>query len=315
VEKEGLLYKIKGKGTFVSNLLGGKEFESKTIGLLTTNITNYIFPSIIKGVEETLRNRGYTLLLSNTDQDKKKEEEQLKKLISRPLSGLIIEPTKSAEENRNLRWFLSLSNQNIPYLMINERYTELDCPCIKMDDEEGGFIAAQHLIQLGHRRIAGFFKTDDFQGVNRLKGFIRAHSKHNIGLNPDLVMTYDSGHNDLKVIEEACFLLRKEVERPSAIICYNDEFAINLLEVIRQMGLKVPEDISLVSFDDSYLAIATEVKLTSLSHSKVDMGVLSAEMLIKKIENRNSQLDKEILFKPELIVRDSTKEIRTLKLF
>ncbi|MEH7416266.1 substrate-binding domain-containing protein [Neobacillus drentensis] len=244
------------------------------------------------------------MLLSSTDHDKKKEEEQLKKLISHPLGGLIIEPTKSALENRNLDLFISLMNQNIPFLMINDRYTELNCPCLKQDEDEGGFIAAQHLIQLGHRRIAGLFKTDDLQGVHRLKGFIRAHSMYNIQLNPDLIISYDK---DFKVLESARSLFQKKEERPSAIVCYNDELAIKLLDVINQTGLKVPEEVSLLSFDDSYLARVTQVKLTSLKYSKVEMGRAAAEMLINKIENREMQWDKEILFKPELIVRNSTQ--------
>jgi GntR family transcriptional regulator, arabinose operon transcriptional repressor len=310
LDKEGLLHRVRGKGTFVTQLTRRNKIGTKIIGFLTTNILNDTFPSTIKGVEKTLRNNGYTLLLSSTDDDKNKEEQQLKKLISQQVSGLIIEPTKASLENRNLGLYLSLMNQNIPYLMINERYSELNCPSLKVDDNEGGFIAAQHLIQLGHRRIAGFFKTDDLQGLNRLKGFIRAHSLYDIPLNSKQVISYASYDKNLKVIESVKSMLQKMEDRPTAIVCYNVKLAIKLLELIRQYRLKVPEDISLVSFDDSYLATVTEVKLTSLKHSKVEMGVLAAEMLISKIENREMQWEKEILFKPELIVRDSTQKYK-----
>ena len=84
--------------------------------------------------------------------------------------------------------------------MINERYPEINCPSLIVDDEEGGFKAAQHLIELGHRRIAGFFKTDDLQGVNRLKGFIRAHQHYQIPLLPEFVIHYTTEEKRAKAV-------------------------------------------------------------------------------------------------------------------
>ncbi|MBW7462342.1 GntR family transcriptional regulator, partial [Paenibacillus sepulcri] len=104
------------------------------------------------------------LLLASTDNEKNKERESLESMLQQQPSGLIIEPTKSAEGNPNLDYYLSLESRGIPFVMLNERYSDLDAPCLKVDDELGGFRAAEHLIRLGHRRIAGFFKTDDFQG-------------------------------------------------------------------------------------------------------------------------------------------------------
>src|SRR5690554_1418347 len=158
------LYRIQGKGTFVKNPKLKKEATSKTIGLITTYISDYIFPHIIRGAESVLRQKGYRLLLSSTDNDKNKERESLEAMMDYPLSGLIIEPTKSALDNQNSQYYLQLDFNKIPYLMINECYPELMCPALKMDDEQGGFLATEHLIQLGHRNIAGFFKTDDLQG-------------------------------------------------------------------------------------------------------------------------------------------------------
>jgi GntR family transcriptional regulator of arabinose operon len=311
LEQEGWLYRIQGKGTYVSNPAERKVQEVQTIGIITTYISDYIFPLIVRGAEATLRSKGYRLLLSSTDNNKEKERESLQMMMSQPLSGLIVEPTRSAEGNPNLSYYLSLDYQNIPYLMINERYPEMDCPCIKVDDELGGFLAAEHLIQLGHQRIAGFFKMDDLQGVNRLKGFIRAHREYQIKLSPDVVIHYTTEEKRQKPYEQAISMLMLAEDRPTAFVCYNDELAVQLLEAARQVGLQVPKDLSMVGFDDSSLATATEVKLTTLSHPKTDLGIQAAQLLISRIEKQAKQdISNTIIHKPQLIVRESTQLIQ-----
>jgi GntR family transcriptional regulator of arabinose operon len=309
LEKEGWLYRVQGRGTFVSEpKLGPRDsHEIKTIGMLTTYISDYIFPHIVRGAEAALRNRGYRLLLSSTDNDKAKESESLKMMMHQPLDGLIIEPTKSALSNTNLNYYLSLAYQQTPFVMINERYHEINCPVIKLDDEYGGFMAAEHLIQLGHKHIVGFFKTDDMQGINRLKGFIRAHQKYRVPLQPESVVHYNTEEKEQKPYQLALALLQSEENRPTAFVCYNDQLALLILEAVRQLGLNVPDDISLVGFDDSTLATAAEVKLTTLEHPKSNMGVHAAEMLIQMIEKRHQAQD--IVYKPEIIVRESTRQL------
>jgi GntR family transcriptional regulator of arabinose operon len=310
LEKEGWLYRMQGKGTFVSTPQTQKSRDVQTIGILTTSISDYIFPHIVRGTEAALRARGYRLLLASTDNDKAKEKESLDMMLSQPLSGLIIEPTKSAEGNPNLSYYLSLDYQHIPYLMINERYPEMNCPSLIVDDEEGGFTAAQHLIELGHTRLAGFFKTDDLQGVNRLKGFIRAHQHYKIPLLPEFVIHYTTEEKRQKPYASALAMLGQGDVRPTAFICYNDELAIHLLEAIRTIGLQVPQDISLIGFDDSSLATATEVKLTSLSHPKTELGSDAAEILIDMIENKRANSSETgKVYKPKLIIRESTIRI------
>ncbi len=309
LEREGWLQRVQGKGTFVSVPLNRQTQEVQTVGIITTYISDYIFPHIVRGAEAALRARGYRMLLSSTDNDKAKELDSLQMMMSQPLSGLIIEPTRSAEGNPNLAHYLSLDYHGIPYLMINERYAEMDCPCVKVDDEWGGYLAAEHLLRLGHRRIAGFFKSDDLQGVGRLKGFIRAHRELQVPLSPELVVHYKTEEKGTKPYEAALGMLGAASERPTAFVCYNDELAVLLLEAIRQAGLSVPQDVSVVGFDDSPLATATEVKLTTLTHPKEELGTASAEWIIAMIEKRQVSRSDNKVFKPELIVRESTREL------
>jgi len=307
LEQEGWLYRLQGKGTFVSMPKTRPVKESQTVGMITTYISDYIFPHIVRGAEAALRARGCGLQLASTDNDKAKEKDSLRAMLGQQLGGLIIEPTKSAQGNPNLNEYLALQIHNVPFVMINERYPELDCPCLKVDDEAGGFAAADHLIRLGHRRIAGFFKTDDLQGASRMKGFIRAHRQHDVPLAEDAVTYYASEDKTSKPYQAALELLKRP-NRPTAFVCYNDELAIRLLEAVREAGLTVPGDLSIVGFDDSTLATAAELKLTTLSHPKAEMGERAAELLLDMMAGKMSS-PRDIVFKPELIVRDSTRSL------
>ncbi|MNO19840.1 Arabinose metabolism transcriptional repressor [compost metagenome] len=308
LEKEGWLYRLQGKGTFVTRQDTRPLQSSNMIGMMTTHISDYIFPHIVSGAEARLRGGGYSMMLSSTDNDKNKERENLELLLSQPFKGLIIEPTKSAQGNPNLPLYLALEIHRIPFIMINERYPELHCPCLKLDDEAGGYMAAEHLIALGHREIAGFFKTDDLQGANRLKGFTRALYKHRLPLGPDTVTHYTSEQKHTVPYEAALAMLQRR-QRPTAFVCYNDELAVLLLEAARQTGLSVPDDLSLIGFDDSTLATATEVKLTTIRHPKQEMGVQAADMLMDMIERRSPEPPNDIIYKPELVLRGSTKRL------
>ncbi|MDN4067049.1 GntR family transcriptional regulator [Paenibacillus vini] len=307
LEKDGWLERIQGKGTFARNPQRREGEQVKTIGIITTYISDYIFPHIVRGAEAELRSRGYRLLLSSTDNTKEKEMEALQLMTSQPLSGLIIEPTRSAEGNPNLRYFLDLQEKGIPYLMINEKYRELECPCLKVDDESGGYKAVRYLLDAGHRYIAGFFKTDDLQGVGRLKGFLAAHKEQGISVASNRVVTYTTEQKQELPYREAVKLLKAmnspEGERPTAFVCYNDELALLLMEAAAECGLRVPEDLSLIGFDDSSLAAASGTKLTTLTHPKTEMGIAAARQLIGMIEQ--GALFEDTVYEPELIERDS----------
>lgn len=316
LEAEGWLYRVQGKGTFVADSMpeSGRKAEplGLTVGLMTTHISDYIFPTIVRGVESALRAQGARLLLASTDNEKDKERESLESMLREPLGGLIIEPTKSAEGNPNFDYFLALEARGIPYVMLNERYSDVDAPCLKVDDELGGYRAAEHLTELGHRRIAGFFKTDDFQGVHRMRGFMRCLRERGLALKPENLHRYTTEEKLTKPAEalEALLALAPG-ERPTAIVCYNDELAVRLLDIVRRSGLAVPGDLSIVGFDDATLATATEVKLTTIEHPKTRMGEDAVAVLMRMMGGKNVRgTAGDVVYEPKLIMRESTAAVR-----
>lgn len=308
LEREGWLVRKQGSGTYVSAAAERKQQAMATVGVITTYISDYIFPQIVHGAETVFRAAGYHMLVSSTDNLKSKERDSLELLMAGSIQGLIIEPTTSALGNPNLDMYMALEAAGIPYLMINACYPELDCPSVMMNDEKGGYLAASHLIELGHTRIAGFFKTDDLQGAQRLKGYLRAHHETNTQLYQDQIVQYATGEKWIKPREQALALLSgAPADRPTAIVCYNDEMAVILLEAIREAGLRVPDDVSIVGFDDAFLATATETKLTTIAHPKAELGMKAADLLLEMIASARSNRVKSIVYEPELIVRQSTR--------
>lgn len=310
---EGWLYRKQGSGTFCANRKkqeNQKKFEqqSKNIAIITTFISDYIFPSIIRGAEEYLSENGYTVNLFSTNNDHETEKKVLEKIISGNFDGVIVEPTKSAFPNPNINYYLNIERLGIPYVMINASYEELEPYSISIDDEKGGYLQAEHLIKLGHKNIIGFFKVDDLQGKKRLTGFLKAHRVHNIPINPTNIVTYNTDEIDTKPKITLENFLSNNKELPMGLVCYNDQLAIKLLDVIRKDKLEVPNDISIVGFDDSFMAVMTEVKLTSIKHPKADMGIQAATMITNLINNNKEKQDKNFTYDAELIVRKSTKK-------
>lgn len=314
---EGWLYREQGAGTFCSRGNNPSPGSASSfpaiknkgnIGVITTYISDYIFPSIIKGIESYLTTKGYSLTFACTDNDVEKEKQCLQTMLSSNIHGLIVEPTKSSNYNPNINYYLELEQNQIPYLMINQFYSQLSPPHIMIDDEHGGYIATKHLIELGHKKIIGLFKTDDLQGVNRMKGFIRAYKEFNLSFFPDMVITYSTEDQDSTPIEQLEKLLSKE-DKPTAIVCYNDQLAIKVINMSRNIGASIPEDLSLVGYDDSFLTETSDVKLTSVAHPKTKMGIEAAKWIVNAVEKKGNA-SPSIVYEPELIIRESTRAIK-----
>ncbi|MBM7603848.1 GntR family transcriptional regulator of arabinose operon [Metabacillus crassostreae] len=311
---EGWLYREQGAGTFCSNRSIQAQAQSvnstgKNIGVITTYISDYIFPSIIKGIESYLTSHGYSLTFACTDNDPEKEKQCLETMINSNIDGLIVEPTRSSSYNPNLHYYLEMEQNNTPFLMINQFYPQLNPPYIIIDDEKGGFIATDHLIKLGHKKIIGLFKSDDLQGLNRMEGFIRAFRENNIPFFPEMFITFTTKERDyLTKLKE---VLKDSTNRPTAIVCYNDEIAIQVLNVLREYDIKVPNDLSIIGYDNSYLANATETKLTSVNHPKMDMGIEAAKWIVAEVEGRENKdnTSRQKVYEPELKIRNSTSSL------
>lgn len=304
LSSEGLIFKEQGKGTFSNYRKEAK--QKQIVAVLTTYIAGFVFPGIISGIEQTLSDEGYMMLLSNTNNIKEREAQYLTNILEHNVVGLIMEPSKSARPNTNIKLIEDIRNKGIKFVFLNAYYDNFESSYVLLDDFKGGYIATEYLIQLGHRRIAGIFKTDDKQGVNRRSGFVAAMEKYGVVVDPDFIGEYETSNMYDFPYMFAQSLLRRE-DRPTAVFCYNDQYAMMVLQAIRDRGLKVPDDVSVVGYDDSISIMQSDVKLTTISHPKKEMGIQAAKYMIDMLDGR---LDRpQMIYRPELIVRNSCRNI------
>jgi GntR family transcriptional regulator of arabinose operon len=306
------VYRIQGSGIYLSDWAENNAnlIDTKNVAVLTTHISNYIFPDIIRGMEDTLYAESYSLLLSSTNNNVMFENSNLKNLLAHKIDGLILEPTKSAYQSQNIGYLNNIVSKNIPFVMINACYPGLNTPSLRVDDFKGGKLATNHLISLGHKNLMGIFKVDDSQGINRMNGFISECQENSILPTPGQILTYLSEEINSSLSQKIEYILKSE-KRPTGIFCYNDEIAFMVLTVAEKLNLKIPEDISLVGFDDSHLAVVMNPNLTTITHPKEQMGKDAANLIIKLINNNNKfESEDSILYEPVLLVRNSTCEIK-----
>lgn len=304
---EGYLSTEHGKGTFCKDRSLTRK-ASKNIAVITTYISEYIFPSLIHGIEKVLSENGFSLILKNTANDISKESNILKDILSNNIGGLIVEPTKSSLISDNVNYYRALDKLNIPYVFIHSVYSQLrDKPAIILDDSEGIYKAVSHLARLGLKDIVGIFKADDLQGISRHKGYTKALSEYEINYNPDNVIWFHTEDMSSKPTELLSIILEDRI--PDAVVCYNDQIAQDIYELLSSKDLKIPDDISITGFDDSYIATNCPVKLTTLSHPKELLGETAASVLLEMMDDENYQNKQRIkVFSPELILRDSCKK-------
>lgn len=309
---EGFLVKVHGSGTYVSDsYLELPIKNNKTIGVITTYLSDYIFPSIIRGIEKELSKHQYSLMLASTHNNVENERTNLRKMISQNVDGLIIEPTKSNLLNPNLNYYLDIADSKTPLLMLHAAYEELNAPYIAMDDQGAGKIATEHLIELGHSKIAIITKSDDLQGKNRLIGFVNALKEAQMSYEDDYIILFDT--EDKNELPNKITALIQSSNSPTAIVCYNDQIAVNTIKHLQSLGLRVPEDISIVSHDDSQISTSiTGFGLTTTEHPKEIMGREAAKWMINAVENPNFS-SKNIIFPPKLVVRNSTRALYKLE--
>ncbi|MFD1449019.1 GntR family transcriptional regulator [Oceanobacillus profundus] len=308
LSNEGFLRSEKGSGTYVSNQYQSKSTgnsNNKTIGVITTYISDYIFPSIIRGIEGRLNKDNYSLLLASTNNDVEQEKKALEMMLSYGVDGLIVEPTKSNLYNPNIAYYLSFIEQDIPFIMINAYYEELDVPFLCLDDVQSSYLATKEMISKGHTQIGLISKADDLQGKFRMKGYIKALGEAKLSFQPEHVFSYNTETKPDLYANLKKFLIENR-DVLTAIVCYNDEVGFVVVNLCRQLGISIPEELSIIGQDNSYIAQNANTKLTTLTHPQEEMGHDAADWVIKKLQGRKDLLN-EYYYQPVLIEGETVK--------
>lgn len=306
LEQEGIIYKIQGSGTYINDTRLANLEKKTRIAVVTTYVDSYIFPSTIQGIENVLFEKGYSVQIAFTNNQNSREKTILEDIISRnEVAGIIMETTKSGIPNPNLPLFRELGKKKMPILFINSYYPLLDIPHVSMNDKMAGRKITKYLIDRGHRKIGGIFKLDDGQGHQRYAGYLRAMYEAKLQLDDTSIMWVDT--EDVKHLEKSRDKILERFENCTAVVCYNDEVAFGVIDILTKGNIRVPEDVSIISVDDSDLAVLGDVKITSVPHPMEKLGEKAARNLLEMIQNPDFDANYE--FDTEIAVRTSVKNI------
>ncbi len=289
LKTDGAVYQVQGSGTYVSseeNRQSRVRSAFRNVFIICTYISEYIFPSIVRGIESTLNGTGYRFSLAATGNKVDLERKILKDVIKLgECDGLIVEGSKTGLPNPNIALYQEIERLGIPVVFLHCSYQELPgSVVVGMDDKAGGRIAVDKLIDSGCRRILGVFKSDDRQGLLRYAGFSEGIIESGLGLdNADVrwYTTEDAQDNGMKIDSVLLSLIGKSGY--DGIVCYNDMIATALIRDLSLAGYRVPR---IVSFDDSYLAHANPIKFESLGHRKEELGILAANKIKNMIDGK-----------------------------
>lgn len=308
LRNEGYVYAEHGRGTFCSELANHTHI-SKNIAVVTTYLSDYIFPRIIQGIDSVITSNDYSIILKNTHNSRGLEAKCLEELLQKDIDGVIIEPSKSQIYCKHLNLFKKFEEYNIPYVFIQGCFEQLsDKPHVLMNDFEGGYLITKYLIDKGHRNIAGVFKADDSQGQNRHKGYVKALNESGIMYNPDKVVWYYTEDRSVHPYEAVRKMVKNNIEM-DAIVCYNDQVAAGCIRTLRECGKMIPEDISVTGYDNSQTPNEMGLKITTIAHPQEELGRMAATLLMELIQN-GGETDKNsgIMVEPYIVEGDSCKD-------
>jgi LacI family transcriptional regulator len=278
---------------------GLKTNRSYTIGVLIPDLTNPLFPPILRGIEDRLETAGYTPLTANTDNDPERELLDLQTMRARQVDGII-----AATARRDHRLHDALLEAGLELVLVNRRQEALPVSSATADDRLGMRLAVEHLLSLGHTRIAHLAGPLDYStGLDRHDSFLETMRAAGIEPDPELVLVAEAFTESEGA--RLCGELMDRVHDFTAIAAANDLLALGCLDVFAERARRCPEEISVVGFNDMPFAARFQPPLTTIHIPHYEIGKAAGELMLERLQEGDSP-PREIRLEPHLVVREST---------
>ena len=275
--------------------------RTNSVGILVSELHGPFFAQMMAGIESELRAAGKHVIITTGHSEDDKEKDGIEFLISRKCDALILHVEAVSDE-----YLIELSQGKTPVYLINRYVKPLKDNCISLDNELGGYLASKAILEQGHKKIAYIagpqFKAD---ARNRLKGHKKALTEHNIEFNNELF--YEGDFNEVGGTQGLKQLINKNIPF-TALVCANDEMASGAMKYAREHGYNLPNDLSVIGFDNVIFANYLYPTLTTIDNPVENMGQMAAKMVLKDIyQYKNLEINR--VFEPTLINRDSTQAL------
>jgi len=289
----------------VAQRLRSSSRKNKLIGLVLPDIQNPFYVDVIRGVEEFAYLNNFAVMIGNFGQDEKKEKLYLEILQSEEVDGFIVAPSHGKDQN-----IKRIINKEYSVVCIDRGLSEIDVDVVKVDNEHGTFNAIEYLISLGHKKIAHITGRQDIPTTQeRIIGFERAMNENDVKIDYNLIKSKKSDYQSgVQLMGELLDLS----DPPTAVFTANNLLTLGALETIHERGLNIPQDISIVGFDDMYWSNSLNPPLTAVRQSGYDVGKRAAELLLQRIQN-STRSNISVIIKTKLMIRKSCKNIKVVK--
>jgi len=300
LKKNGYVERTSGKGTFVTKTPKADiEFKNRFVTVVIVFDTQDALETI-SGIESTLSNQGFGISLGISRGDAQKEKEIIKSAIEKKSSGLIV---YAIDGQNNIDIFDDLIVTEYPLVFIDKPPFSIDCSLVSSDSFIGGYKVAKHFIEKGHKRFAFIgYEMSEIQTIERrYEGFIFGLKKNNLRKDSCLVIDYEKFFDSV----ESVFFTPL---RPTAVFCANDIIAFSVIKSLKNIGLRVPEDISVVGFDDNVASFAFIPSLTTVKQDYFQIGATAGKIILDKIINKQ-KINQQIFIPTTFIERDSVNSI------
>jgi DNA-binding LacI/PurR family transcriptional regulator len=274
-----------------------------TLGVVVTTITDPFIAEVVQGIESTAHNYGYSVILASSNSEPEREIAAVEMLRSKRVDGVIVTSSRVGALYQG-----HLEQLDVPVVLVNSRSKQRwsYAYSINVDNRHGGCLATEHLLGLGHHRVAYVSGASEHSDdLERQAGYRQALAETGIAFDPALVVP---GTGRAGAGERAFPALMAAVKPPTAVFCYNDMTAIGLLRAARQAGVSVPHDLAVVGFDDIPLATYVHPSLSTVAQPKPEMGELAVEMVLTLMEEGDSGGGEvpNVVVQGQLVVRESS---------
>ncbi|HEX6924614.1 MAG TPA: LacI family DNA-binding transcriptional regulator [Longimicrobiaceae bacterium] len=278
-----------------------------SIGVLIREIDNPFYSEVVAGVRAYASKHEYTVLVASSEGDYQEERRALDLLQEMNVDGLILYPVLNKETD--LSPLFELKRRNFPFILL-ESIWGLNASLIGVDNVAASGRAVEHLISLGHTRIVHFAGPPySMHGKERIDGLYRAFSASHIAFSDDAIVPTGAHLEDGYRVGLQYFGERSAADRPTAVTCFNDMVALGLCRALTELGLRVPEDVSVVGYDNLPILDYLSIPLTSVHVPKFEMGEQAAKILLEHIQAQQVIPPRQIQFEAELVVRGSTRSL------
>jgi len=273
------------------------------VGLVVPDLLHPFFAEIAKSLSEALRQSGYYLIVSSSDEDPDLEEQEINQLLARRLDTLIIASCRSTVE-----LFFRIEKQKTPYVLIDRSLPGLSANFVGVDDEAAGILATKHLIDIGCKRIAHIRGPETSPGIRRLEGYKRALTQSGFKVVEDYIITEPKG--DVETRQRGAEAMRKLLllkPRPDGLFCFNDPMAMGAMNYALNHGVRIPEDIAVIGCGDLHYDDALSVPLSSINQHSRRIGQEAARIALAILNSKVPPKPENVVLQPELVARKSTQ--------